>query len=150
MTADGVWLYWAAPTGPFRRIRTDILRDANLSDDELAAHVEQLANIPLSGGCAMDTAGNLYISDIDNHRILLLQPSGKLVTMASDPRLLSPDGGFIGSDRRLYVPAPQTERTQLFGNPTDLTTKPFQILSLALPKSFDGTGLGDAVTGRLR
>ncbi|KAA9160751.1 hypothetical protein FPZ12_016550 [Amycolatopsis acidicola] len=148
LSADGVWLYWAAPTGPFRRIRTDILRDPSVSDDALAGQVEQLANIPLSGGCTIDTKGNLYLSDIDNKRILLLPPSGKIVTLATDNRLLSPDGSFIGGDRTLYVPAPQTRLTQLFGNPRDLTTQPFQILSLRLPETFDGTALGDAVTGR--
>ncbi|MET7685155.1 hypothetical protein [Streptomyces sp. NPDC005423] len=106
-----------------------------------------MADVPLSGGCAMDTLGNLYLSDIDNKRILLMTQSGKKTVLAASPELVSPDGSFIGADRRLYVPAPQTERTQLFGNSNDMTKKPFLVLSLELPERFDGTELGGAVTG---
>lgn len=148
ITQDGKWLYWAAPTGPFYRVATDLLRDARVSDAQLATHIEHVADIPLTGGCAMDTHGNLYLSDLDNKRILLMPPSGKKTVLAANPELVSPDGSFIGADRRLYVPAPQSERTELFGNPKDLTKKPFLILSLELPKKFDGTELGNAVTGQ--
>ncbi|BBA95536.1 putative gluconolactonase [Actinacidiphila reveromycinica] len=148
LTGDGAWLYWAAPTGPFYRVATDLLRDATVSDAHLAAHVQHVADIPLSGGCAIDTLGNLYLSDIDNKRIVLLTPSGRRTVLAANPGLVSPDGSFIGADRRLYVPAPQTERTELFGNPKDLTVKPFLVYSLPLPAEFDGVKLGDAVTGQ--
>lgn len=40
ITADGKWLYWAAPTGPLYRVETHLLRDTTLSDVELSAHVE--------------------------------------------------------------------------------------------------------------
>ena len=148
ITRDGKWLYWAAPTGPFYRVATELLRDASVSDAQLATHIEHVADIPLTGGCAMDTLGNLYLSDLDNKRILLMPPSGKKTVLAANPELISPDGSFIAADRRLYVPAPQSERTQLFGNPKDMTKKPFLVLSLELPKKFDGTELGNAVTGR--
>ncbi|WP_427918828.1 hypothetical protein [Streptomyces sp. cg40] len=147
ISPDGTWLYWGSPTGPLRRASTRLLRDPGIADEQLAAHVEHVADIPLSGGCAMDTRGNLYLSDIDNHRIVLLPPSGERKILASNPGLISPDGSFISRDRHLYVPAPQTERTELFGNPKDLTSKPFHIYALALPTAFDGIALGAAVTG---
>jgi sugar lactone lactonase YvrE len=147
VSADGSWLYWSTPDGPVRRIRTSVVRDTSLSDDEVAARVEHVADIPLCGGCALDTRGNLYLSDIDHHRILLLSPAGKQTVLASDAGLISPDGSFIDSDRRLYVPAPQTRLTELFGHAKDLTSKPFLIYSLRLPDTFDGIRLGDAVTG---
>lgn len=147
VSADGAWLYWAAPTGPFRRIRTDILRDGTVADADLPVHIEQVAEIPQSGGCAMDTLGNLYLSDLNNRQIVVLSPDGQRATLAADPGLVSPDGSFIGSDRTLYVPASQSRLTQLFGNATDLTTKPFKVYSVALPASFNGITLGDPVTG---
>ncbi|SEG72546.1 Major royal jelly protein [Actinacidiphila yanglinensis] len=148
LTRDGKWLYWAAPTGPFYRVATDVLRDTSVSDAQLATHVQHVADIPLSGGCAMDTLGNLYLSDIDNKRIVLMPPSGRKTVLAANTGLVSPDGSFLSAERRLYVPAPQTERTQLFGNPKDLTEKPFLIYSLPLPGEFDGVQLGNAVTGQ--
>lgn len=148
VSQDGAWIYWAPPPGPLRRIKTDLLRDESIPDAELATHVEHVADIPTSGGCTMDTLGNFYLSDLGNKRIVLLSPSGQKVVLASNPDLVSPDGSFIGADRRLYVPAPQTERTQLFGNPKDLTKQPFEIYSLTLPKTFDGIQLGNAITGK--
>ncbi|MFE2889307.1 hypothetical protein [Streptomyces sp. NPDC059272] len=147
ISQDGTWLYWGAPTGPLRRAPTRLVRDPDITDEQLAVHVEHVADIPLSGGCAMDTRGNLYLSDIANHRIVLLPPSGKRKILAVDPGLISPDGSFISHDRHLYVPAPQTERTELFGNPKDLTSKPFHIYSVPLPTAYDGITLGDAITG---
>ncbi|NTH49194.1 hypothetical protein G6K98_31630 [Agrobacterium rhizogenes] len=148
VSADGVWLYWASPTGPFRRISTRVLRDRTLDDDAVASHVEKVADTPLVGGSAMDTLGNLYLSDLRAHCIILMTPTGQQTIIAADPGLISPDGGFISVDRRLYIPAPQTERTELFGHPKDMTEKPFLIYSIQLPETFDSIQLGGPVTGR--
>jgi sugar lactone lactonase YvrE len=142
---DGRWVYWGSPTGPIRRISAALLRDTRIDDTRLAEHIQYVADIPVTGGCAMDTLGNLYLSDIHNRRVLLLPPGGEAVVLASHPDLISPDGPFIGRDRRLYVPSTQAELTQLYGNPVDLTTQPFQIFSLRLPRTFAGIRLGDAL-----
>jgi Major royal jelly protein len=148
VSPDGAWLYWAAPTGPFRRIQTKLLRDPNMPDEELAKNIEHVADIERTGGCAMDTLGNLYLSELDNKRVTVLSPSGKRAVLVSDPEFISPDGSFISVDRHLYIPIPQSRRTRLFGNPTDMTKKPFLIYSVELPKIFDGIELGNPITGR--
>jgi TAT (twin-arginine translocation) pathway signal sequence len=147
ISPDGEWLSWASPTGPFRRVRTEYLRDENMPDAVLAAHVETWFDTPLVGGSAMDTLGNIYMSDIHGKRVILRAPSGKETILASDPNLFSGDAPFISADRKLYVPAPQTERTALFGGP-DHTLRPFLTFVIDLPKEFAGIPLGDAVTGR--
>ena len=148
VSAAGDWLYWAAPTGPLYRIPTRLLRNSRRTDAELATHIEHVADIPRSGGCAIDSRGNIYLSDLDNRQVVLLAASGKTAVLARNAKLISPDGGFISADRHLYIPAPQSSLTTLFGNPTDLTTKPFMIYSLKLPRSFDDIPLGKAVNGK--
>lgn len=147
ISPDGKWLYWASPTGPFRRVKTRYLRDTSMPDAELARHVEKFADTGLTGGSAMDTLGNLYLADIHGQRVIVRSPSGQEAILASHPELFSADAPFISADRRLYVPSPQTERTALFGGP-DRTKRPFLTFVVDLPKEFAGMPLGNAITGR--
>jgi hypothetical protein len=109
LDADGAWLYWATPTGPVRRIATALLADESLTDAELAAAIQTIAEIPTIGGTAMDTLGNLYLSDAENRRIAVLTPQGRMLTLVQDDRLASPDALFIDGQRRLCIPASQLE-----------------------------------------
>lgn len=136
VTADGAWLYWAAPTGPLYRIETGLLNDPAVTDEVLAGHIQHVADIPFSAGCAMDSRGNLYLSESGTGRITLLAPDGRTTVLASDPALNRPDGSFISIDRHLYVPMKLRQADQLYG-----------IYALALPDTFDGIALGSAVNG---
>lgn len=142
ISANGAWLYWAAPTGPLYRIATRLLDDPALSDDQLEPHIEHVADIAFSGGSAMDSRGNLYLLETRTQRITLLAASGRKMTLVADPKLMRPDAGFIGRDRRLYVPVKQPS-----ADPGDAAA-PFAIYAVDLPESFDGIALGDAVTGK--
>lgn len=148
LSADGLWLHWMAPAGPIRRISTAALADMRLDDGALASMVETVADIPTIGGSAMDTRGNIYLSDVENRRVTLLTPAGARSTLVTDERLCSPDAIFIGRDRRLYVPAAQIEHIAAHNGGRNETKAPFLILSMALPDRLDGHLLGDAVTGR--
>lgn len=141
VSADGEWLYWAAPTGPLFRIATRTLREPGISDEMLTANVEHVADIEFCGGCAMDTLGNFYFSETNTRRITILSPSGQRATLATDPRIIRPDGSFIGSDRKLYVPIKNKQDDLPVG-------APFPVYSVALPESFQGIALGRAVDGR--
>ncbi len=145
VSADGEWLYAAAPTGPFIRVRTADLRNASLSDDELAGKVEHYADIARSGGSALDTMGNLYLAELDNKRVTILSPDGRTAVLASDDEFISPDGSFISLDRKLYLPITQSRRTRLFGNKEDMVKKPWKIYVIDLPEIFDGIKLGDSL-----
>jgi sugar lactone lactonase YvrE len=140
ISQDGQWLFWAAPTGPLYRIRTYHLNDQTLSDDALEKHIEKVADIEFSSGCAMDTQGNFYACETKTGRITVIAPSGKKTVLTSDPDFVRPDGAFISADRHLYVPRKPRE-------PGGTEKTPFAIYSIALPESFDGIRLGDAVTG---
>jgi len=147
LDADGAWLYWSTPTGPVRRIATELLLDERLDDAALARAIQTVATIPSIGGTAMDTQGNLYLSDAEARRIAVLTPQGRMLTLAEDERLVSPDAIFIDGARRLHVPAAQLEDLAAHAGGTDRTRAPWQVLSCALPDTLDGVALGDAVTG---
>lgn len=140
ITADGKWLYWAAPTGPLYRVETRWLQ-SDLSDEDILPHVEQVYDNNFSGGCCMDAAGNVYFSETVTHNIRVLAPSGETRVIASDARLLRPDGTFISADRQLYIPVKQPLPAQ------PGAVAHFAIYKLALPDEFQGLSLGGAVTG---
>jgi len=140
ITADGKWLYWAAPTGPLFRVETRYLLDRARSDAEVAAQVEAVYDNNFSGGCAMDSAGNLYFSETATHNITLWSPEGKSAVLVSDARLVRPDGSFISFDRKLFIPVKQPVKK---GNGQQI----FPVYRVDLPEKYAGISLGGAVTG---
>jgi hypothetical protein len=144
VTADGKWLYWAAPTGPLYRVETRLLDDPAVTDEDLARHVEHVYDNNFSGGCSMDSEGNLYFSETATHAIRILSPAGKTAVLVSDPVLGRPDGSFIGNDRRLYIPVKVTMPVAASKGAREA---PFVTYSVALPERFDGIALGSAVSG---
>lgn len=142
VTADGRWLYWAAPTGPFYRIETALLRNDGLTDDTLAAHIQHVADIPFTSGCSMDTVGNLYLSETGTGHLTLLSPGGQRRVLASSADFLRPDGSFISADRKLYVSV-KTPPPSLAGTQT-----PYPVYAVSLPSTFEGIPLGSAVSGK--
>lgn len=144
ITADGKWLYWAAPTGPLYRVETRILRDVARSDAEVASHVEAVYDNNFSGGCAMDSEGNVYFSETVTHNITVWSPTGTTAVLMSDPRLVRPDGSFISPDRKLYIPVKQPVKTTAsVGEQVPI----FHIYCVDLPQRIEGINLGSAITG---
>lgn len=145
ISPDGRWLYFSTPTGPFYRVSTALLNDLSVADAKLAAAVEEVVTIPTQNGTAMDTLGNLYLSDAENRRVEVVAPSGKRAVLVADERLVSPDAIFIDQQRRLHVPATQNERLPDHADGRDLTERPFLVLSMPLPETIDGIRLGSAI-----
>lgn len=145
ISPDGQWLYFSTPTGPFRRVPTALLADPAVDDDTIAASIIEVAAIPTLNGSAMDSCGNLYLANAEQRCIEVLAPSGQRAVLAADERLVDPDALFITRDRRLFVPATQSERLPEHDAGHNGVERPFLVLSMALPVSVDGIVLGHAI-----
>jgi len=100
----GEWLYFAPVTNlNLYRARTADLRDEKLSPADLAGRVEVFAPKTMSDGLTVDTAGNIYLSDLEHSAIVVLRPDKTLETLVRDDRLRWPDGFSFGPDGWLYV-----------------------------------------------
>jgi sugar lactone lactonase YvrE len=108
LSPDARWLYYRPLTDHnYWRVPTAALRDAGLSDAELAKQVEFLGSSALTGGLIMDKAGTLYGGDLEHATVVALRrtPNHMLSTkvFVSDPTKLSWADGFAISGGYLYI-----------------------------------------------
>jgi sugar lactone lactonase YvrE len=108
LSPDAQWLYFRPLTDHnYWRVPTSALRDAGLSEAELASKVEYLGSSVLSGGLIMDDKGMLYAGDLEHRTVvaLTLTPDRKLSSriFVSDPSKLSWADGFAISGGYLYI-----------------------------------------------
>jgi sugar lactone lactonase YvrE len=125
---DGEWLYYGPVSGDrLYRIRSADLRDTSLSPEELAARVEDYAAKTLSDGLTMDTAGNVYLSDMEHDAIVLVTPDRELRTLLKDERLRWPDGFSFGPDGWLYITCSSLQYVLFKGQQSRRDHAPYQI-----------------------
>jgi sugar lactone lactonase YvrE len=108
LSPDAQWLYYRPLTDHnYWRVPTSALRDATLTDAELAGKVEYLGSAALTGGLIMDAHGTLYGGDLEHGTVvaLSLMPDHKLSSkvFVSDPAKLSWADGFAISGGYLYI-----------------------------------------------
>jgi sugar lactone lactonase YvrE len=132
VSPDGQYLYFQPSSGPLYRMETTYLDNPTLSDKERSSHAKLFAASPTTGGTAMDAAGNIYLSDVDTLRILKIDPSGRISTLLSDPRLLWVDAMWIDEHGDLIFPAAQLNRLAPFHGGKDAVRPPYFIYKLAI------------------
>ena len=130
LSADGRWLYYGSLHGPWSRIETRWLDDASLSAGQVASHVEPWADLPPSGGSALDTNGDLYFGDLGGDAIKKRTADGRIQTVVSDPRLHWVDAPYLTRDGWLWLPVPQMDRVALFNQGKARTRWPVQLLRI--------------------
>ena len=128
LSPDGQWLYYASLHGPWSRIETRWLDDASLSPEAVASHVEPWADLPPTGGSALDANGDLYFSDLAEDALKKRTPDGRIETVVADPRLHWVDAPYLTKDGWLWLPVPQMDRVGLFNGGTSRTAWPIQLL----------------------
>jgi sugar lactone lactonase YvrE len=136
LSPDAQWLYYRPLTDHnYWRVPTSALRDAKLSDAELAKKVEFLGTSVLSGGLIMDSQGTLYGGDLEHGTVVAMTPTPdkKLNTkvFVSDPTKLSWADGFAISGGYLYISDSHLWETAFKNNLP--RSGPFTILKVKLP-----------------
>jgi sugar lactone lactonase YvrE len=101
---EGEWLYFAATNSAhLYRIATKDLNDATLSPRELGDRVELFSAKPISSGMAVDAAGNLYVTDVENSAIVGIGRDRQLRTVLKSSLMRWPAGLSFGPDGWLWV-----------------------------------------------
>ncbi len=98
------WLYFGAMNGEsLSRVRTLDLLDESLSDASLYARVEPYGDKAVSDGITMDSAGNVYISDLGASGVGVTRPDGSYELLFAGAELGWPDAMSFGRDGWVYV-----------------------------------------------
>lgn len=134
VSPDGKTVYYQPNAGPLSAIEARYLNDSKLPDAERAKHVRPFIENGTAGGTAIDEAGNLYVSDCNNNRVLKVTPEGKQSIRAADPRLIWVDAMWITPDGKLWMPAAQMDRTPSFNNGKMAVTFPMQVFTVMIGK----------------
>ncbi|HEY0065920.1 MAG TPA: L-dopachrome tautomerase-related protein [Flavisolibacter sp.] len=132
LTPDGAWLYYKPLTDDkLYRIKTEALRDANMSEAELAKEVEDLGRFVTTDGMIFDEAGNLYLGDLQRYRIVRITPDLKMATVVQDERLIWPDSYSI-ADGYLYISCSQINKQPDYNAGINKRTSPYTVLRMKL------------------
>ncbi|KAI3390959.1 hypothetical protein diail_8310 [Diaporthe ilicicola] len=115
VSPDGRYFYYQPASGGMSRIETQLLEEAfynssMASPNVLSQYVEPYALTPSTGGTAIDSQGNIYVSDTDRLAIEKVYPNGTRTTLVQDERLLWVDAMWIDNQNRLWLPSAQLNR----------------------------------------
>ena len=122
--AEGRWLYYGPMHGTsMYRIPTQELLNTSLKDADLAKKVERYSDKPICDGISMDKAGNIYVTDLANHAIGVIDTRRQYRLFLQDERLSWPNAFSFGPDDKLYVVTNQLHKTAAL-NPGGMAAKP--------------------------
>ncbi|MFB2662079.1 L-dopachrome tautomerase-related protein [Shewanella mangrovisoli] len=114
--ADGIaldsaehWFYFAPMNkDKVYRVAMEDLLNPDLSPQALSAKVETYADKPNNGGLSIDTANNLYLTEVGERAIGIIPANTRQYqTYVYDKRMVWPDGVSFGKDGYLYSGAAQ-------------------------------------------
>lgn len=133
LSPDGVTLYFSALSS--RRlyaVPTALLRDPNISEEQLSRAVMDIGEKGASDGLEADANGAIYASDYEHNGIRKRLPDGQWQTLVHDPRVLWPDTLSIGTDGYLYFIVNQLHRQPVFHGGNDLRDRPYSLFRIEI------------------
>jgi hypothetical protein len=123
------WVFFGSMNGTaLYRVRTLDLIHPALSDEQLGNLVEKYGPKGVSDGISVDSAGNLYVTDLNNKAIGVLGADRAYRLYLEDPRLLWPDGLSCGPDGFFYLTVNQLHRHAILNGGKSEAAPPFLIM----------------------
>lgn len=129
LDAKNGYLYYHALTGhTLYRIKTSALLDEKLSQSDLEAKVETVAQTPAPDGMLEAPDGSVYLTDVEGGAIVRWNAgTSKVDPVIADKRLLWPDTMAWGPGGEIYVTASQIENMARFNGGKTTRTEPYKL-----------------------
>ncbi|MEM9824895.1 MAG: L-dopachrome tautomerase-related protein, partial [Bacteroidota bacterium] len=105
VSPDGQYVYYAAMGhAQLFRVPVDICTDFRVHDVAISSAAELVATKPLSDGIRCDRKGRVYLTDIENQGVYVIDPKSKeQYTLIKDERIRWADGLSLGGDGYFYL-----------------------------------------------
>jgi len=127
------WLYFGPMHGrSMYRVPTAVLRDASLSAAELAERVERYADKPICDGITIDGSGRIYLGDLANDAIGIIEPDRSYRSVAQGPGFSWMDAFAVAPDGSVVTPSNQLHRSPPLNGGEDASRPPFEIFRIRL------------------
>ncbi len=133
LDASNTWLYFGPMHGTsLYRIRLTYLGKEDYTPEKLAARVERYSDKPICDGISMDDEDNIYVTDVANHAIGVIDGKTREYRIfAQDEKLLQwPDALAFGHDGMLYTVSNQLHRSARLNGGTLAAKPPFYVLKI--------------------
>jgi sugar lactone lactonase YvrE len=125
----GEWVYYGSMNGRVVwRVKLADLADPALSAEERGRRVQKYGQKALSDGISMDSAGNIYVTDLGAGAIGVTSADGSYRELLKDPLLSWPDGLSYGPDGYFYVTVNQLNRHPIVNQGKAAMQPPFLLV----------------------
>ncbi|NEP63211.1 MAG: hypothetical protein F6K31_40950 [Symploca sp. SIO2G7] len=123
------WVYYGPMSGrSLYRIRTSDLLNQDLSPTQLASKVERFGDKPISDGITIDAGRNVYVTDITNNAIGVVDPNGTYRVLYQAESLSWTDGFGFGPDNYIYVTVNQLHRSPTLNQGQNFSQPPYYLI----------------------
>ncbi|MEO1509523.1 MAG: hypothetical protein AAFU84_17935, partial [Cyanobacteria bacterium J06633_23] len=93
-----------------------------------ADKVERFSDKPISDGITIDAGNNIYITDITQNAIGVVDPDGAYRLLYQDEALSWADGFGFGPDNYIYVTVNQLQNSPALSQGIDQSQPPYYLL----------------------
>jgi sugar lactone lactonase YvrE len=132
LTPDGSFLYYKPLSDDkLYRVPTDVLRDWAADEQAIAAKVEDLGHFTTTDGMIFDKAGNLYLGDLQQNRIMRISGNHQMTELLRDSSLIWPDSYSI-AEGFLYISCSQIHKQPAFNEGLNKRNTPYAVYRMKL------------------
>jgi len=125
------WVYFGPMHGlSLYRIKAADLINESLTPQELARHVEHYSDKPISDGISIDENNNIYLGDLANNAIGVIDPNRKYRQLAQCPRLPWVDSFSFGANGQLYAVVNRLHRSAMLNGGDNQSKPPYFLLKV--------------------
>ncbi|QPK63629.1 hypothetical protein IVG45_01200 [Methylomonas sp. LL1] len=125
------WVYFGPMHGlSLYRIKAADLINESLTAQELAKNVERYSDKPISDGISIDENNNIYLGDLANNAIGLIDPKRQYRQLAQCPRLSWVDSFSFGVNGQLYAVVNRLHRSATLNGGDDQSKPPYFLLKV--------------------
>ncbi len=130
---SGQYLYYHALTArTLYRIKTSMLKNFSVPEDQLAGYVEKVADTGAVDGMLMDDDDNLYLTALEKDSIQRYRTDGDILDTIVEGSIPWPDSMAVSTDNFLYITASQINRMPRFNYGQDKRILPYKLFKIGL------------------